>query len=68
MTSFYEQAEGVGNPELPDSMCCFGFSVSSGEKQHKNGEAEHTHFLRCVYNRIIQKTKDTQEQLPVSDV
>ena len=38
-------------------LCCFGFSVSSGEKQHKNGEAKHTCFLRCVYNRIIQKNK-----------
>ena len=68
MTSSYEQVKGARNLELPDSMCCFGFSVSSGKKQHKNGETEHTHFLRCVYNRIIQKTKDTQEQLPVSGV
>lgn len=45
-----------------------GIFISIREKQHKNGEAEHTHFLRCVYNRIIQKTKDTQEQLPVSGV
>ena len=68
MTSSYEQAESARNPELPDSMRCFGFSISSSEKQQKNGETEHTHFETCVYNRIIQKTKDTQEQLPVSGV
>lgn len=38
----------------------FGIFTSIREKQHKNGEAKHTCFLRCVYNRIIQKTKDTQ--------
>lgn len=34
-----------------------GIFISIREKQHKNGEAKHTCFLRCVYNRIIQKQK-----------